>query len=183
MNNLNKHLTLEDINNLDNTNLFYYSYLIELFGIKVEFELYEEVLKLNSTYEDYEDLSSLISFIMKKDVTPSDLMTTEDETINKLIDLYEKKKEMYDTIKKVFGVDKTEVDDLMNKIDEKLFLLKLPQYYLSYPLILRKIVSYNIFGNDNLMNEIGILKLTGGLDPIDKNSFNKIINMFDDIIK
>ena len=164
-------LTKEDINNIDKSNLLLYSHIIEHLGIKIEFELYEELIKFEYNYEDYENLSEIISIITKEEINPSDLITTEDENGNKLIDLYHKMNESYEYLKKEFNINDDKLNDITNDLINNIPLLKMPHYYLSFPHIFKI-----IYNGDFNINQIGIINLSGEKDPVNKNLFFKILN-------
>lgn len=62
--------------------------IIEAFGYYQEVNIYKNVMKCSQDYDSCEKAANMINMIFNQDVKPTELMNTEDELSNKLLDSY-----------------------------------------------------------------------------------------------
>jgi hypothetical protein len=120
-------------------NLHIVEVLTRVFGYYVEFKLYEKSLKYTTTYKEAENLSGLISFIMQNEVKPSDLISSEDEKVDQLLESYLKLKSGYIELKQL-GLTKKQSNKIFTKLSKT--MLKIPTYYLSIPMNCKLLSAY-----------------------------------------
>lgn len=167
---MEKYLSKEYIDGLNVQDFILYAKFVECIGYYTEFKLYKRVLKMGSSYSNAENLSELASFVVGRDVPPSELMISEEEKYNEIIDKYADLEKGFEGLS-FYNISKKEAKKLLKNF--KRGLLSMPHYYYSMPYIFRYIVLYRIgeYTYEEIAPNLSIINLGGGKDLLPVKTF------------
>lgn len=161
--------------------------LITGFGYYTEFILHETSYNVKLSYDEYSDLANNMSLLTNSIIKPEDLMKSDDEKSNELLDLYSNLNVSYKLLNDTYGLSKDQSELLFKKLDET--LLRNPQYYVFIPSLCDLIQQYilNNISKQVLINNFVMYNLNGSKTVFNKKLFYKIfymvLNEFDKYIK
>ncbi|TXG85757.1 MAG: hypothetical protein E6R13_01715 [Spirochaetes bacterium] len=128
--------------------------IVTAFGHYTEFNLYKKSYNINTEYKDVEKLTPILSFITQTEINTSDLIQSEDEKINNLLNAYVNLEESYKKLKQ-YNLSKTKAKKIFKKLNKTILIS--PQYYLSIPhncFYLKHYILNNITKNELINNFI-----------------------------
>jgi hypothetical protein len=161
-------------------NLFVVKEITQAYGNYIEFKLFEKLFKQQLDYKSAEGLAKILSFITSKDVLPDELLHTEDETANNLIDKYNKLKESYLNLKNSLGLSQKAANKIFAQLSKS--IVKMPTHYVIIPRNC-DVLTYYILGlidREELKNNFIVLCLTGNHKPMKPRVFYHI---YSDVLK
>jgi hypothetical protein len=149
--------------------------IVDAYGKYEDFKLAKRAIEFQTSYQEAEKISEIISLVTKKEISPSELIFTEDEKVNDIIDKYNDLKKSYADLKSI-GISKKNSNKIFSALSKT--ILKLPEYFVSVPRNCTLLSSYICGEIDNSLLEKNFIKISilGNHEIMNRRIFYKIYN-------